>query len=108
MKQLSGPIFVEVEPGHSVDLACVFEWDDDPAKEQLLIFLPAPAVSSRKYKVRPGDGPHALLLTGESRRLALVYFRLQVRRAADLLTSLQESDAKGDELSVALMLRRAV
>jgi hypothetical protein len=83
-----GPAFTQLlieidgEPGHTVDLAAVIEFDDDPKEQKLLIVLPAGAFD--------GNGPHALVLTGESRVLALRFVRWRVRMTLQMLALLPE------------------
>lgn len=90
---LQGPILIEVtgEPGHFVDLASVIEFDDTPATGRLLVILPAPAfgeIDNDEQLVTPSDGPHGLVLTGQSRRLALAYIKALNQRATGLLEAL--------------------
>lgn len=90
---LQGPILIEItgEPGHFVDLASVLEFDDAPATGRLLVVLPAPAfceIDDAEQLVTPSDGPHGLVLTGQSRRLALAYVRALSQRATGLLEAL--------------------
>lgn len=90
---LAGPILIEVtgEQGHFVDLASVLEFDDAPATGRLLCVLPAPAfceIDNDEQVITPSDGPHALVLTGQSRRLALAYVRALSQRATGLLEAL--------------------
>lgn len=90
---LSGPVLIAVtgEPGHFVDLASVIEFDDTLATGRLLCVLPAPAfceIDDDEQVLNPADGPHALVLTGKSRRLALAYVRALSQRATGLLEAL--------------------
>lgn len=90
---LQGPILIEVsgEPGHFVDLASVLEFDDTLATGRLLCVLPAPAfceIDDAEQVLNPADGPHALVLTGQSRRLALAYIKALSQRATGLLEAL--------------------
>lgn len=81
MHTLTGPIFVEADPGHYVDLAAVFEFHDSPEHDTLLICLPAPSIASKEFNLKAGDGPHQLVLSGESRRLALKYFNYRIAQS---------------------------
>ena len=90
---LQGPILIEVsgEPGHYVDLASVLEFDDTPSTGRLLCILGAPAfceIDDDQHLVSPSDGPHGLVLTGQSRRLALAYVKALSQRATRLLETL--------------------
>ena len=90
---LQGPILIEVsgEPGHFVDLASVLEFDDTPSTGRLLCVLGAPAfcdLDNDEQLITPSDGPHSLVLSGQSRRLALAYIKALSQRATSLLESL--------------------
>jgi hypothetical protein len=85
-----GPILLEVEPGYYVDLAHVLEFNDNPEAELLLITLPAPAfiIELSDGTSDDGSGPHALVLDGEARRLALAYVYQAAERSRRYLEDL--------------------
>lgn len=80
----TGPLPIEVSPGHFIDLAKVCELDDDPKQEQCYALFSQIPSWERK-------GPHGVLLTGEARVLALTYWRLRAARTRAILTSLIEA-----------------
>lgn len=94
MCKLPTPLWIEVEPGHCVDLTKVFEFDDNPDTDEMLIFLPAPALGSKELKVAPGDGPHALMLSGESCALARRYFRYQMAQSRAAFAAIEHEERK--------------
>lgn len=75
---------IEGEPGHYVDLSRVLEFDDtaDDETPALLLTLAAPHFEE--------PGPHALVLRGESRLLALKYLRFRSRLTRELLMALPD------------------
>lgn len=77
------------EPGHYIDLAKLIDADDSPDVGHLLLLFPAPAFQSDHPGDR-GDGPHGIVLTGESRDLALKYLRFRAQMTRELLLSLPE------------------
>ena len=85
---LSGPVLLAIsdEPGHVIDLCAVIEFDDNPADDSLLVVFAAPCFA--QDTTSPSDGPHALVLTGESRILALAYQRFHLNRATAWLSAL--------------------
>jgi hypothetical protein len=87
-------MLVEVtgDPGHFVDLDMVFEFYDNPETKQLQVDLPAPAFICHPLTTDDpdddGSGPHQVILSGESRELALAYIRAQAAKARDYLRAL--------------------
>jgi hypothetical protein len=88
---LTGPVLIELESGHVLDLCKAMEYDDDPRNDMLLVTLPAPSFQPLDVTIDDdGSGPYCLVLSGESRRLALSYVRWSLgrtRAALELLAS---------------------
>jgi hypothetical protein len=88
---LTGPVLIELESGHVLDLSKVLDFNDDAPYEELLVTLPAPSFLPLDDTIDDdGSGPYCLVLTGESRRLALAYVRWHLgrtRAALELLAS---------------------
>lgn len=94
---LAGPVLIEIsgEQHHVIDLASVIEFDDDPKRAQLLVVFAAPNFGQEDTdgNVSWPDGPHSLVIDGESRILALAYLRYHLGRSRAWLTALAAQQA---------------
>lgn len=79
---LQGPILIEVEAGHVIDLTQAFEWHDDPKSRMLLLLFPGESIE------RKLPGPHGVAISGRARKLALKYLAHQLERSRSWLESL--------------------